>query len=81
MSSSNISSGDDFINVLFSPEDDGSNPINEAQKKDKDFHSQWVDMCMLLQSIDLFYAISTLIAASARHSGPPVSGYFFSNYI
>jgi hypothetical protein len=73
MSPSNMASGDDFINILFAPEDDGSNPISEAQKKDKSFYNQWVDKCMLLQSIYLFYAISTLIAASARHSGPPIS--------
>lgn len=54
MSSSNIASGDDFVDILFSPEDDGTNPINEAQKKkDKDFYNQWVDKCMLLQSIYL----------------------------
>ena len=56
MGSSNIASGDDFINISFAPEDDGSNPINETQKKDKDFYNQWVDKCMLLQSIYvLFY--------------------------
>ena len=74
MSSSKVANGDDFINILFAPEDDGSNPINEAQKKEKDFYNQWVDKCMLLQSIYLFYAISIFIAASARHSGPPVAG-------
>lgn len=74
MSSSNIASGDDFINISLAPEDDGSDPINEAQKKDKDFYNQWVDKCLLLQSIYLFYAISIFIAASARHSGPPISG-------
>jgi hypothetical protein len=47
-------SGDDFVNVLFAPEDDGSSPINDAQKKDKDFYNHWVDKCMLLQSIYLF---------------------------
>jgi hypothetical protein len=67
-----MASGDDFINILFAPEDDGSNPINDAQKKDKDFYNQWVDKCMSLQSIYL-YAISTFIAASAKHSGPPIS--------
>ena len=73
MSPSNMASGDDFINILFAQEDDGSNPINEAQKKDKDFYNQWVEKCMSLQSIYLSYAISTFIAASARHSGPLIS--------
>ena len=48
MSPSNIASGDDFVNILFAPEDDGSNLISEAQKKDKSFYDQWVDKCMLL---------------------------------
>ena len=51
MSYSNIASRDDFINISFAPESDDSNLINEAQNKDQDFYNQWVDKCMLLQSI------------------------------
>lgn len=58
MSSSNTASGDDFINISFTPEDDGGNPINEAQKKDKDFYYQWVEKCMLLQSIYLLFYLN-----------------------
>jgi hypothetical protein len=78
MSSSNAVGGDDFVNICFTSED--SNPINEANKKDKNFNSQWVDKCML-QPIFLFYTISTSIVGSARHSGPPISGYFHSKYL
>ena len=66
-----MTSGDDFINILFTPEDDNSNPINEAQKKNKDFYNQWVDKSMLLQSIYLLSYLND--AGSARHSGPLIS--------
>lgn len=54
-SSSNVAGGDDFINISFSLED---NPINEAQKKDKDFYKQWVDKCMLQSTIYLSYNLN-----------------------
>ena len=68
MSSSKHTGVDDFVNICFALEDDGS----EAQKMDKDFYSQWVDRCML-RSIILFHTISYIVA-SANHSGPPISG-------
>ena len=69
MSSSKHTGVDDFVNISFALEDDGS----EAQKMDKDFYSQWVDRCML-RSIIFFHTISIYIVASANHSGPAISG-------